>query len=29
MQQEPALAGSSRAVAVEIPDDESLPPGWD
>jgi hypothetical protein len=28
-QQEPALAGSSRAVAVEIPDDDSSPPGWD
>jgi hypothetical protein len=28
-QQEPALAGSSRAVAVEIPDDDSPPPGWD
>jgi hypothetical protein len=29
MQQEPALAGSSRAVVVEIPDDDSLLPGWD
>jgi hypothetical protein len=29
MQQEPALAGSSRAVAVEIPDNDSPPPGWD
>jgi hypothetical protein len=28
-QQEPALAGSSRAVAVEIPDDDSPPPGLD
>jgi hypothetical protein len=28
-QQEPALAGSSRVVAVEIPDDDSPPPGWD
>jgi hypothetical protein len=28
-QQEPTLAGSSRAVVVEIPDDDSLPPGWD
>jgi hypothetical protein len=28
-QQEPALAGSSRAVVVEIPDDDSPPPGWD
>jgi hypothetical protein len=27
--QEPALAGSSRAVVVEIPDDDSPPPGWD
>jgi hypothetical protein len=27
--QEPALAGSSRAMAVEIPDDDVLPPGWD
>jgi hypothetical protein len=27
-QQEPALAGSSRAVVV-IPDDDSPPPGWD
>jgi hypothetical protein len=28
-QQEPAPAGSSRAVVVEIPDDDSPPPGWD
>jgi hypothetical protein len=28
-QQEPALAGSSQAVVVEIPDDDSPPPGWD
>jgi hypothetical protein len=28
-QQEPALAGSSWAVVVEIPDDDSPPPGWD
>jgi hypothetical protein len=28
-QQEPALAGSSRAVVVEISDDDSPPPGWD
>jgi hypothetical protein len=28
-QQEPALAGGSRAVVVEIPDDVSPPPGWD
>jgi hypothetical protein len=28
-QQEPALAGSSRAVVVEIPEDDSPPPGWD
>jgi hypothetical protein len=28
-QLEPALAGNSRAVAVEIPDDDSPPPGWD
>jgi hypothetical protein len=27
--QEPALTGSSRAVAVEIPDNNSPPPGWD
>jgi hypothetical protein len=27
--QEPALAGSSRAMAVEIPDDDVPPPGWD
>jgi hypothetical protein len=28
-QQEPALAGSSQATAVEIPDDDASPPGWD
>jgi hypothetical protein len=28
-QQEPALAGSSQATAVEIPDDDVPPPGWD
>jgi hypothetical protein len=28
-QQEPALAGSSQATAVEIPDDDIPPPGWD
>jgi hypothetical protein len=28
-QQGPALAGSSRAAAVEIPDVNSPPPGWD
>jgi hypothetical protein len=28
-QQGPALAGSSRAMAVEIPDDDAPPPGWD
>jgi hypothetical protein len=27
--QELALAGSSRAMAVEIPDDDVPPPGWD
>jgi hypothetical protein len=27
--QEPAPAGGSRAVVVEIPDDDSPPPGWD
>jgi hypothetical protein len=27
--QEPALAGSSQAMAVEIPDDDTPPPGWD
>jgi hypothetical protein len=27
--QEPALAGSSQAMAVEIPDDDVPPPGWD
>jgi hypothetical protein len=27
--QGPAPAGSSRAVVVEIPDDDSPPPGWD
>jgi hypothetical protein len=26
---EPVLAGSSQAVAVEIPNDDSPPPGWD
>jgi hypothetical protein len=29
VQQEPALAGSSQATAVEIPDDDVPPPGWD
>jgi hypothetical protein len=29
VQQEPTLTGSSRAVVVEIPDDDSPPPGWD
>jgi hypothetical protein len=28
-QQGPAFTGSSRATAVEIPDDEVPPPGWD
>jgi hypothetical protein len=28
-QQGPALAGSSQATAVEIPDDDAPPPGWD
>jgi hypothetical protein len=28
-QQEPAPADSSRAMAVEIPDDDAPPPGWD
>jgi hypothetical protein len=28
-QQEPALDGSSQAMAVEIPDDDAPPPGWD
>jgi hypothetical protein len=28
-QQEPALAGSSQATVVEIPDDDVPPPGWD
>jgi hypothetical protein len=28
-QQEPALAGSSQAMVVEIPDDDAPPPGWD
>jgi hypothetical protein len=28
-QQVPAFAGSSRATAVEIPDDEVPPPGWE
>jgi hypothetical protein len=27
--QEPALAGSSQATAVEIPDDDAPPLGWD
>jgi hypothetical protein len=27
--QEPALASSSQATAVEIPDDDTPPPGWD
>jgi hypothetical protein len=27
--QEPALAGSSQVTAVEIPDDDTLPPRWD
>jgi hypothetical protein len=26
---EPALAGSSQKMAVEIPDDDAPPPGWD
>jgi hypothetical protein len=29
VQQEPALASSSQATAVEIPDDDVPPPGWD
>jgi hypothetical protein len=29
VQQEPALAGSSQVTAVEIPDDDAPPPGWD
>jgi hypothetical protein len=29
VQQEPALAASSQATAVEIPDDDVPPPGWD
>jgi hypothetical protein len=29
VQQEPALTGSSQATAVEIPDDDVRPPGWD
>jgi hypothetical protein len=28
-QREPAPAGSSRVVVVEIPDDDPPPPGWD
>jgi hypothetical protein len=28
-QQESALAGSSQATAVEIPDDDVPPPEWD
>jgi hypothetical protein len=27
--QEPTLAGSSQATTVEIPDDDTPPPGWD
>jgi hypothetical protein len=27
--QDPALTGSSQATAVEIPDDDTPPPGWD
>jgi hypothetical protein len=29
VQPEPALAGSLQATAVEIPDDDVPPPGWD
>jgi hypothetical protein len=29
VQHGPALAGSSQATAVEIPDDDVPPPGWD
>jgi hypothetical protein len=29
VQPEPVLAGSSQAMAVEIPDDDAPPPGWD
>jgi hypothetical protein len=29
VQQGPTLAGSSQATAVEIPDDDVPPPGWD
>jgi hypothetical protein len=29
MQQESTLAGSSQVTAVEIPDDDVPPPGWD
>jgi hypothetical protein len=29
VQQEPALAGNSQVMAVEIPDDDAPPPGWD
>jgi hypothetical protein len=28
-QSAPTLAGSSQATAVEIPDDDVPPPGWD
>jgi hypothetical protein len=28
-QPEPVLADSSQAMAVEIPDDDAPPPGWD
>jgi hypothetical protein len=28
-QQEPALTGNPQATAVEIPDDDVPPPGWD
>jgi hypothetical protein len=28
-QQGPAPAGSPRTVVVEVPDDDSPPPGWD
>jgi hypothetical protein len=29
VRQEPALAGSSQATAMEIPNDDIPPPGWD
>jgi hypothetical protein len=29
VQQEPALTGSPQGTAVEIPDDDVPPPGWD